>query len=518
MHRDSARHHHGVMAGLTTRVAFGSLWGFSGQWAALLTSLVATPFVIRLLGTDLYGVLGLVNVLMGYVSVAGVGMGQAATRFGAAEHARQDEDAEAHIFWTALAAMVFIAGGAAVALIVFAPLIVERVLGLRPALHDTVIAALRVAAIGFVARALAGVLSAPHLIRLRLGLVALIDSGCGVLQIALVPVVLWLAGAALVPAVAVGAAVNVLAAALHAGVALRALPRFRRPTIRPSFVGPLLRFSLLTSFMALSGLILLNLEKVVLVRLISPAALAYYSVAFTVARLLAVLPASTSRSLLPAFSRLDLTRDAHHLQSLYARALRGLFLWTVPLALAIGSVAAPFLAAWAGAEYGRESALPLYILLAGCALDGLSYVPRTLLSAAGRPDLVARFHAFSLVPYAMTVVGLVQVWGPAGAAAAWTLRAATECLITMGMAKRTLGVSATFLPRHAWVYLVLLLGILVPAWLLAVTNGYVRLGLAVGTLAIVFHGIVAWQQLVEPEERQWALLTVRRTLGGRAAQ
>src|SRR6267378_1205012 len=72
--------------GLTSRVVRGSIWHLTGQGVTML----ATPFVIRLLGPQQYGIVAFVNVLIGYLSFADMGMGTASTRFGALAHARGD--------------------------------------------------------------------------------------------------------------------------------------------------------------------------------------------------------------------------------------------------------------------------------------------------------------------------------------------------------------------------------------------------------------------------------------------
>src|SRR4030095_2112419 len=76
---------------MATRVVRGTIWTLGGQGVMLLCTLVATPFVIRLLGSESYGVLALVNVLIGYLAFADMGMGLAATRFGAEAHSRSDD-------------------------------------------------------------------------------------------------------------------------------------------------------------------------------------------------------------------------------------------------------------------------------------------------------------------------------------------------------------------------------------------------------------------------------------------
>src|SRR5262245_22246490 len=88
--------------GMTTRVLGGTLWTLGGQGIMLLGSFFATPFVVRLLGTESYGVLALINTLIGYLAFADMGMGLAATRFGADAHSISDDENEAAIVWTSI--------------------------------------------------------------------------------------------------------------------------------------------------------------------------------------------------------------------------------------------------------------------------------------------------------------------------------------------------------------------------------------------------------------------------------
>jgi O-antigen/teichoic acid export membrane protein len=56
--------------GLTAKVFKGSLWTLVGQVLPMLASLVSTPFVIRFLGSEAYGVLILVGLIPYYFAFA----------------------------------------------------------------------------------------------------------------------------------------------------------------------------------------------------------------------------------------------------------------------------------------------------------------------------------------------------------------------------------------------------------------------------------------------------------------
>jgi O-antigen/teichoic acid export membrane protein len=199
--------------GLTSRVVRGSLLNLGGQGVTMVATLVATPFVIRLLGAPSYGLLALVHVLIGYLSFADMGMGTASTRFGSVAHARGDDDGESAVIWSSLAIAAVPSAMVALALAVGARLLVEQGLRLPAYLQASAVIAVRLAALGFLARTVAGVLNTPAMVRLRMDLVVLVTAGTSVGQILLVPVVVFLGGG-LTGAVTVVAGAGVAAALL----------------------------------------------------------------------------------------------------------------------------------------------------------------------------------------------------------------------------------------------------------------------------------------------------------------
>ena len=185
----------------------------------MLATLIATPFVIRLLGPEQYGILALVNVMIGYLSFADLGMGWASTRFASEAHAQGDDQREAATVWTAL----FLAAGpallVALTLALGARPIVESLLRLPVYLQETGVLALRFAALGFLGQAFALIMNTPEVVRLRMDLLGLINVGTIVGQIFLVPVVLYLGG--LTDAAAIIAGTALLCALLHTVVGMR---------------------------------------------------------------------------------------------------------------------------------------------------------------------------------------------------------------------------------------------------------------------------------------------------------
>lgn len=487
------------------RVVGASLWGLGWQSTTLLASLVTTPFVLRLLGPASYGVLALVNVLVGYASVGELGMSQASTKFGAEAYSRGDRTGEAGVIWTALIVLLAPTAAGAGALFVASGWLADHVLHVPPSLRPDTVWALRFAALAFVARAFSGVLSTPHLVRLRLDLAAGITNAGAILQILTVPLILWWLDTGLVGAVAVIAAFALVTAAAQGSVACRFVPELTRPQFVRNLLRPILHYGTSTTAMLAVAMVLTHAEKFLIAGLLSTEALAYYAVAFALARLLMLVPASIGQVLLPAFAQLQAGSDRRPLQALYTRSVRGLLLVNLPLAAMLAFSSGPLLTVWAGPDYATMSRVPLAILAVGCLVDGLSFAPRMLLQATGHPALIAKILIVTVGPYVATAVVFIRWWGIAGAAAAWTMRTTVECVLLAVAARRTAGASfridAGAFPAFVAALLALLLPTAVNTW----SGGSLALTTMVGLLSIGTYAALTWMRILTREERVWAM-------------
>jgi O-antigen/teichoic acid export membrane protein len=488
-------------SGLTTRVVRGTLWSAGGQGVTLLASFIATPFIIRLAGSEVYGVLALLNVFVGYLTFADMGMGIASTRFAADSHARSD-GAESAVIWTSLAVTVVPTFMVAAALSIGAGPIVRQALQLPANLQADAITAIRLASVIFAARAITGVLNTPQLVRLRLDLHTFITTGTSVAQTCLVPVALAFGGK-LVAAATVMAAVAIVSMLIQAAVSLRLLPQLKRPQIDRARVGPLVRFGGAVVVTSLVGVLLLNAEKLLLARFASVTALAHYTVAYSLAALLTIAPFAMNQSLFPAFSRLQGPGDREPLERLYTRALRGNLLWLAPTAVLLCVAAKPFFTLWAGAEYGRESVRPFYILMIGLTFSVLAHVPYCLIMAKGRANLIARYNTIELLPYILTAAMLASGYGATGAAIAWSLLATLNTILLFVFARRIAGVRFSPLPANWKPYGLAIAILLLP--LISIENGYDSLMLrAILTfISMTAYAVVTWGWALSGEERAW---------------
>jgi O-antigen/teichoic acid export membrane protein len=207
------------------------------------------------------------------------------------------------------------------------------------------------------------------------------------------------------------------------------------------------------------------------------------------------------QSLMPAFSQLQLPGKEEEYNALFARSIRLTIIWLLPVIMLMFIGARPFLTLWAGEDFGRESTLPLHILLAGLFFSILASAPHATITAAGRSDIFAKLYWAELVVYLFVAWFLVSYFGIAGAAMAWSVRVILDAFAVIYLSKRVASVRFSFLSHGgslAFAALVLIVPVLVTLY---VAPSPLLIGIAL--IAIGLYALIIWKQFIRDDERAW---------------
>jgi O-antigen/teichoic acid export membrane protein len=492
---------------LTSGVVSGSLWRLGGHAAVVVASLAATPFVLRLLGAERYGVLVLIQVVIEYAAFATLGTAVGSTRFAAAAHSVGDEGEQVAVIWTAALIAGVAAIATAVAASLAAPWVVAELFRLPPELRPEAVTALRLAALGLVGRALSGCFNTPQIVHSRWDVMTAITSGSAVLRLLCVPVVLALGGG-LVAAVAGGVVVTLAAAVADAVVSRRWQRGLLRPTLRASLVAPLLRFGVGLAISSTAAIALTNAERLFIARYEGTREVAYYSVAAALALVLSAIPMAVCQPLLPAFVRL-LVRDEHaRLQRLYERVVRGAVFVGVPATVALIAAAPVLFRLWAGPAFAERSLEPFYVLSVGLLVGSLAYVPKNILLADGRAGTIARWHLIELGPYLVGAAVLTASFGIVGAAFAWSARMVIDAAVFFRVAARAVDLPLLPLGSKRRAVGTVAVVAAAPVVVAALANGPDAVRLAACFVGIAASTALLWGRGLEEDERRWVRTTL----------
>jgi O-antigen/teichoic acid export membrane protein len=400
-----------------------------GQVAPLPVSIAATPYVIRHLGPERFGLLSLVWVVVGYFAVFDLGLGPATTKFVAELLGKGGVEKLPALVWTAAATESGTGLVAGILLAAASPVLVHRLLKIPPSLHsDALWVFLTLAAsfpVSFAAGSMRGVLAASQ----RFDLLNAIAIPLGILN-AVLPAGALALGLQLRGIAVLLVLCAVAAFAAHAFFCLRLYPSLARGcAFTRSFVWPLLGFGGWVTVSNIVNPILVYFDRVLLGALISIAAVGFYTPSYMISAKLSIIAGSLGVTLFPAFSTSAGRGDSRWISSTWVRSMKYLLLIVGPPALVLMFFARPILTLWVGARFAAAGATALQILGVGILVNSLASVPYSLLQGLGRPDLTAKFHLLEVPIHVALAWVCVEWFGLPGAAFAWTARVSIDFLL-----------------------------------------------------------------------------------------
>ena len=404
-----------------SRLRANLLAGFAGRgWTAAM-ALVFVPVVIHRLGIEAYGLVGVYASLQSLVVLLDLGLGLTLNRELARLSALPGEEARMRDVMRTLEVVYWGIGIAILlALSPLAPWLAHHWVQPVRLPQATVERALLMMVAVVAARwplALynGGLSGLQRQVPLNVinAVMATVQNGGAVAVLYLAPPTLeayfaWLLGA------------GILNTALVGWFLWRSLPRAAaRPAFRLQILRELGGFAAGTAGIAVTALILQQLDKVVLSRLLTLEAFGYYTLAGVAASSLYRLIEPVFAALYPRLTELT-AAGVDELAAFYHRASQLLALALLPAAAVLIAFAPELLLLWTGnpAAVGNASIL-LRILAAGTALNGMMTVPYALQLASGWPQLALRLNVAASLAIGPLMWWLTLARGAAGAASVW---------------------------------------------------------------------------------------------------
>lgn len=204
------------------------------------------------------------------------------------------------------------------------------------------------------------------------------------------------------------------------------------------FSGGLVAISLL-------ALLLTQVDKILLSRLLSLEAFGYYTLAATVGTALFHLIYPLTNAMYPRFTELVTHGDQPALAETYHRACQLMSVLIIPPALTLAFFAEPILVLWTqNSKVAAEAAPIVAPLVLGTLCNGFMNLPYMLQLAHGWTGLTIRVNIVAVVIIVPAIVWATSHYGAVGAAYAWFALNAGYVLIAVQFMHRRL------LPKEKW--------------------------------------------------------------------
>ena len=493
---NSAKSNSNISALTSTRVlARNSIFNMAGYAFPALMALISIPIIIKGIGTNRFGTLTLIWIVMGYFSLLDLGLGKALTKIIAEYLGKGDQDSIPAIIWSALAITLLLGTAAIPVVMLLAPWLVQSVLKIPAELQAETLCSVDILAccipVVICTSSLAGVLEAIQQFK-TLSLCRLASG----MFVYLSPLLVLQFSNNLVWIVGVLAAGRFILLLVHMGLCFNGIHDLRKKfSIQLCFLRPMLIFGGWLTISSIIEPLMIFFDRFVIGAVVSMTAVAYYSTPFEALTRMWIIPSAISGVAFPAFSA-RIKKDLRHTGVLFNRAMFGITIPLFFLNLAVVFFAREGLQMWLGSEFAAHSTFVLKILAIGVFVGGFEPVPNVFLKAAGRQDLMTKYRLIELFFYLPFLWWLVSKFGIAGAAIAWLARALFGTIYIFIMSGRYLD-SRNNLLRHArW-------GASMAA--LLIVSAFLPLGLTprliTFVIAILISSVLFWRLYLPPENR-----------------
>jgi O-antigen/teichoic acid export membrane protein len=183
------------------------------------------------------------------------------------------------------------------------------------------------------------------------------------------------------------------------------------------------KFAVGMSGMALTTLVLTQIDKVILSNLLPLKTFGYYVLAGMVGNgLSALLISPMFNTIFPRFSSLVAVHDEKNLREMYHGATQIMAVMILPAATVIALFSPEIMLLWTGdVEIARNTAPIVSLLVAGTALNGLITLPFALQLSYGWTRIGLTLNMIFMIIMVPSILFATTHFGAVGAASAWVL-------------------------------------------------------------------------------------------------
>lgn len=390
-------------------------------WAAAI-SLAAVPFYVRMLGIEAYGVIGFFLALGPVLSVLDLGLSTTLTRRLAQLSVSVDGAGEMRdLVRTLECAYWLVAVTLALGLVLLSPVLTAYWIKPQQLGTEALSSALGLMGVALACQWPLSLYSGGLMGTQRQVLASGIGAAAVTVRNVGAVLLLWQFGASLQVFFAWQIVVGLGETLITAAVLWRVLPASsRRARARLGALREVWKFAAGVGGISVLAVVLTQLDKLVLSRVLPLDEFGVYSLACRVAVGLYYLSGPINAAFFPRFSQLVAARDEPALTRLYHAGCQLLCVAVVPLSLAVAFFPQDFLRLWAiEPEVARSTGPLLSLLMVGSALNALMALPLALQLAFGWTQLVLIMNAAAVALLAPLIYFASLHYGAVGAAWVW---------------------------------------------------------------------------------------------------
>ena len=392
-----------------------------GSGWAVLISLAFVPIYLSFLGMEAYGLIGIFLTLVAILSLLDLGLGTVVNRelarlsvqTGSAQQMRDTLRSLEIVYWV-MGALI------GVVIAALSPVVAVHWVKAQQLSQQTVEQALVIIGIAIASQwpltlytgGLSGLQRQVTLNALNVIISTVRNIGAAV--------VLWQVSSTIEAFLVWQVAMNLLQTFVTGTVLWRTLPPAGAAKFQFGLLRAVWRFAAGMTGISVMAVVLTQLDKVILSKVLPLDAFGYYTLAWRVAVGLYQLVGPISAAFFPRFSQLVAANDLQELARLYHRSCQVMSVMVLPVTVVLALFPEEFLLLWTrNASIAEQSYTLLAMLVIGTAINGLMTLPLVLQLAHGWTRLVLITNTVAVIILAPMIYFMSLSFGGIGAASVW---------------------------------------------------------------------------------------------------
>jgi len=420
-------------------IARNTFYNLLGYGIPLIFALVLIPPLISKLGTERFGVLNLIWMVVGYFSFFDFGFGKGLTKVVAEKIGLNQFDQISRIFWTTILSMIFI-GLVIVLLLSLFIVPIVNIFNVSDAIYnetfDTFYILIFSIPIISTTAGLRGVLEAYqkfafiNKVRVLLGVSTFLGP---LLVLTIVNNLFW-----------VVVFLILIRSMIWITYLLRCFKVNKNIKEKIIFdinsIKPVLKFSIWITIINIIGPVILYSDRFLIAALISAKAVAYYATPYEIVTKLLLIPTSLIGVLFPIFSSSYLNNPAIP-KKILLRGAKFVFLILYPVVFLMITFAHEGMGLWLGEKFADNSSIILQLLSIGILMNSVSMIPNNYFQGIGKPKIPTLINLIELPVYIFIMWFSIKMGGIKGAALAYMIMAGIDAIIMFLVANKIFTIS-----------------------------------------------------------------------------
>ena len=472
-------------------IAKNTVFNLLGYGIPLVFAIIIIPFLLKRLGTEKFGILNIIWMVIGYFSFFDFGIGRGLTKIIAEKIGANQSEQISKIFWTSLYLMLAVSLVIALIISFFIPDLVN-IFHISKSMHTETLKAFYLLVISVpIVSTTAGLRGSLEAYQ-KFGTINIMRAIMGIFTF-LGPLIVLIITNQLFWIVAFLILLRIIIWTFYL------LQCFKvNNSIKNEFkldfntIKPVLNFSIWITIANIVGPIILYSDRFLIGALISAAAITYYATPYEIVTKLLLIPGALSGVLFPVFSA-SFIGNPKLSQKIFLRGAKFIFLAVYPMVFLIAMFAFEGMKLWLGTKFAMQSYFVLQLLSIGILMNSISMIPNNFFQGIGKPKIPTLLNAAELPFYIFLMWLLIEKHGINGAAFAYMIGALADAALMYIFAKKTFGIKFKT-KLSAFSFFLLIIGLVFPF----ILSGF-------SSIYIFIFILTAWKYYFSLEERYFII-------------